>query len=49
MVLCGAHECIIDTEVKKSYIVYQGMSPDDIALVDAASRLGFKYLGKKKE
>ena len=41
MVLCAAHECIIDIEEKKSYIVYQGMSPDEITLVDAASRLGF--------
>lgn len=48
MVLCAAHECIIDQEEKKSYIVYQGMSPDEITLVDAASRLGFQYLGRQQ-
>jgi phospholipid-translocating ATPase/phospholipid-transporting ATPase len=26
---------------------YQGPSPDEIALVDAAQRLGFKYCGLK--
>ena len=41
MVLSAAHECIIDNEAKYEWITYQGLSPDEITLVDAASRLGF--------
>jgi magnesium-transporting ATPase (P-type) len=47
MILSCAHECFIDEEAKEEFIVYQGLSPDEITLVDAASRLGFKFLGKK--
>jgi len=45
-ILCCAHECFIDNEAEEDFTVYQGMSPDEITLVDAAARLGFKYLGK---
>ena len=47
MVLSCAHECFIDEEALEDFVVYQGLSPDEITLVDAAARLGFKYLGKK--
>lgn len=45
-VLCTAHECLLDKEADKSFRVYQGLSPDEITLVDAACRLGYVYLGK---
>ena len=47
LLLSAAHECIIDNEAEGDSVVYQGMSPDEITLVDAACRLGFKFMGKK--
>lgn len=29
-------------------MIYQGPSPDEIALVDAARHIGFKYLGARQ-
>lgn len=48
--LAICHECIIDQNKNNqmdSLFNYQGPSPDEIALVDAAQRLGFKYCGLK--
>lgn len=42
------HECIVeknkDPEDKTLY--YQGPSPDEITLVDAAYHMGFAFIGK---
>jgi magnesium-transporting ATPase (P-type) len=45
MVLACCHECVID-RIVNGVTNYQGPSPDEITLVDAANRLGVKYLGK---
>lgn len=36
------HECLVETE-ESGDVFYIGQSPDEIALVDSASRIGFKY------
>ena len=44
LLLSTCHECLVDisdTGVKS----YQGQSPDEITLVDAAKRLGYEYMG----
>ena len=43
------HECIIEKQSENAYIHYQGQSPDEIALVDAARHLGFKFLGNSQQ
>jgi len=47
-VLGFTHECIVeknkDPEDKTLY--YQGPSPDEITLVDAAYHMGFAFIGK---
>ncbi|CAD8112753.1 unnamed protein product [Paramecium primaurelia] len=42
--LSSAHECIIQYD-KNQNASYQGPSPDEITLVDAAARLGFQFTG----
>ncbi|CAK55960.1 unnamed protein product (macronuclear) [Paramecium tetraurelia] len=45
MLLSSAHECIAQKD-KNSQIVYQGPSPDEITLVDAAMNLGYRFEGQ---
>ncbi|CAD8052350.1 unnamed protein product [Paramecium sonneborni] len=45
MLLSSAHECIAQKD-KNSQITYQGPSPDEITLVDAAMNLGFRFEGQ---
>jgi phospholipid-transporting ATPase len=45
LLLASAHECLIQIDEKTSEISYQGPSPDEITLVDAAMRMGFQYRG----
>jgi len=33
-------------KIEKDIYYYQGPSPDEITLVDAANKLGVKYIGK---
>jgi len=35
-------------EEEENEIYYQGPSPDEITLVDAAKNIGYKYLGTTK-
>ncbi|CAD8102056.1 unnamed protein product [Paramecium sonneborni] len=42
--LSSAHECIIQYD-KNQNASYQGPSPDEITLVDAAARMGFQFTG----
>ncbi|CAD8163492.1 unnamed protein product [Paramecium pentaurelia] len=42
--LSSAHECIIQYDQDKN-TSYQGPSPDEITLVDAAARMGYKFTG----
>lgn len=42
--LSMAHECLREYDEKLGKDVYQGPSPDEITLVDAARLMGFKYL-----
>jgi magnesium-transporting ATPase (P-type) len=43
--LSTTHECVLETDEKTGDLRYQGPSPDEIALVDAARRMGFKFKG----
>ncbi|CAD8148969.1 unnamed protein product [Paramecium pentaurelia] len=45
MLLSSAHECIAQ-KGKNSQINYQGPSPDEITLVDAAMNLGYRFEGQ---
>ncbi|CAD8136462.1 unnamed protein product [Paramecium pentaurelia] len=45
MLLSSAHECIAQKN-KNSQITYQGPSPDEITLVDAAMNLGYIFEGQ---
>ena len=45
LILACNHECVID-KIQENDYYYQGPSPDEICLVDAANKLGVKYLGK---
>lgn len=47
--MATCHECIIEKHKESEYIHYQGQSPDEIALVDAARHLGFKFLGNNQK
>jgi magnesium-transporting ATPase (P-type) len=47
MAIC--HECIIEKKKDNGYIHYQGQSPDEIAIVDAARHIGFKFLGNDQK
>jgi magnesium-transporting ATPase (P-type) len=40
--LAVCHDCILDTN-EEGVSTYQGQSPDEITLVDAAKRLGFEF------
>jgi phospholipid-transporting ATPase len=42
--LSSTHECIVQVDEKTGATSYQGPSPDEITLVDAAMNLGFKYV-----
>ncbi|CAD8146015.1 unnamed protein product [Paramecium octaurelia] len=44
MLLATCHECVLEQQEDKTFI-YQGPSPDEIALVDAARRLNVVYRG----
>ena len=47
IIICTCHECLIDEEFSSgNKFVYQGMSPDEIALVDAAQHLGIVFKAK---
>lgn len=39
--LSTAHECLVEKDEATGQLNYQGPSPDEITLVDAASRLGY--------
>jgi len=39
--LATAHECLVEKDSETGKLEYQGPSPDEITLVDAASRLGY--------
>jgi len=45
--LSTCHECVVDSDKNTDYnmLRYQGPSPDEITLVDAARHLGFVFLG----
>ena len=43
-----AHECVPDVD-KKGNLIYQGPSPDEIALVDAAKLMGFEFVRNTKQ
>ncbi|CAK90837.1 unnamed protein product (macronuclear) [Paramecium tetraurelia] len=45
MLLSSAHECIAQKD-KNQQINYQGPSPDEITLVDAAMNLGYRFEGQ---
>ncbi|CAD8048326.1 unnamed protein product [Paramecium sonneborni] len=45
MLLSSAHECIAQKD-QNSQITYQGPSPDEITLVDAAMNLGYRFEGQ---
>ena len=42
--LASAHECLVQYD-KNNQPSYQGPSPDEITLVDAAAHLGFRFTG----
>lgn len=42
LLLATAHECVVEEDKEKN-LVYQGPSPDEITLVDAAKNMGFVY------
>lgn len=44
LLLSTCHDCLLDVN-EEGISSYQGQSPDEITLVDAAKRLGFEYLG----
>jgi hypothetical protein len=41
------HECVVETV--KGKVVFQGPSPDEIALVDAAKMMGFEFIKSTKQ
>lgn len=43
--LASAHECIVHKDTDTGKVTYQGPSPDEITLVDAAMNMGFKFTG----
>ena len=43
--LACCHDCIMERNEETGDVTYQGESPDEIALVDAAANMGFQYLG----
>lgn len=43
--LSSAHECLVQRDKQTGAVVYQGPSPDEITLVDAAAHMGFKFMG----
>ena len=43
--LSCCHDCIKETNEDTGESGYQGESPDEIALVDAAANMGFKFMG----
>ena len=43
LLLSVCHDCLVDTD-EDGVSSYQGQSPDEITLVDAAKRLGYEYL-----
>lgn len=45
MILSTCHECVLHHNKQTHLTSYQGPSPDEIALVDAASRMGYSYQG----
>jgi magnesium-transporting ATPase (P-type) len=46
--LATCHECLIDkNESTEDKIVYQGQSPDEVTLVDAAKELGYVFKGNR--
>ncbi|EGR27708.1 phospholipid-translocating p-type flippase family protein, putative [Ichthyophthirius multifiliis] len=47
--LSCAHECIISENKETGDIDYQGPSPDEITLVDAARHMGFKFTGASSD
>ena len=42
--LSVCHDCLVDID-DDGVVTYQGQSPDEITLVDAAKRLGYEYAG----
>ncbi|KAL4486127.1 hypothetical protein ABPG72_012180 [Tetrahymena utriculariae] len=44
-----AHECIIQRDKETNEIDYQGPSPDEITLVDAARHMGFTFEGASSD
>jgi len=45
MLLSVCHECVLQKDKATNEMVYQGPSPDEIALVDAARHLRFQFVG----
>src|SRR3990167_3524378 len=43
LILSTCHECLVDVS-ESGVKSYQGQSPDEITLVDAAKRLGYEYM-----
>jgi phospholipid-transporting ATPase len=43
--LSCCHDCIMERNMDTGDVSYQGESPDEIALVDAAANMGFQFLG----
>lgn len=43
--LSCCHDCIMERNMDTGDVTYQGESPDEIALVDAAANMGFQFLG----
>lgn len=43
--LSCCHDCIMERNEDTGEVCYQGESPDEIALVDAAANMGFQFLG----
>lgn len=44
--ICLCHSLIIETDRKTGEKVYQGPSPDEVALVEAARQLGFQFIAR---
>lgn len=43
--LATAHECMVDMNtIKKGIIQYQGLSPDEVTLVEVAQKHGYEML-----
>ena len=45
MTLSICHDCIAEVDKESKEISYSGMSPDEVALVDAAKHLGYEFKG----